>query len=229
MGYILDVILLLIFLVSVLVGIKRGFIRSAARFLGSVVAACLSAVLGGIVAQWVFDTLFRDALVERIGSSIGGVAGAEGIANMLNSLPDFIVRALESAGVTSANLESQIAVQQGQIAEVMADAISPIFVGFLKVLAVVVLFMLFMVIVRILANMLGSMFNLPILNGVNSLLGGVFGLLIAIVFVWILIAGIQVFTPMLSSEMQDQVNETLKNSILTGFFVGFNPFNMMFQ
>ena len=67
MGYALDLIIAVVCVLFVAIGAHRGFIRSAAHFLGAVVAASFAGILGGPVAQWLFDMLFRPALVERIG------------------------------------------------------------------------------------------------------------------------------------------------------------------
>ncbi len=78
--------------VFVAIGAHRGFIRSAAHFLGAVVAACLAACLGGAAAQWVFDTLFRPALVERIGESLASLGSGDtltAVQQVFASLPDF--------------------------------------------------------------------------------------------------------------------------------------------
>ena len=70
MGYALDLIIAVVCVLFVAIGAHRGFIRSAAHFLGAVVAASFAGILGGPVAQWLFDMLFRPALVERIGESL---------------------------------------------------------------------------------------------------------------------------------------------------------------
>ena len=179
MGYTLDIVLVAVCVAFVAIGAHRGFIRSAAHFLGAVVAASLAGLLGGAAAQWVFDTLFRPGLVERIGESLASLGSGDtytAVQGVFASLPDFILRALEQAGVTAASVTEALAGQSGQAADLIADALAPVFVGFLKVLAVIVLFCLFMIVVRILANLLATVFHLPILRAVDGLLGGVFGL-----------------------------------------------------
>ena len=104
MNFALDILLVCIVIVFVIVGVKRGFIKSAAHFLGAIAAACLSAALGGMAAQWLYDTLFHEALVEKISGTIGSMGTAEAVRNVLGSLPDFIIRALEDAGITEAAL-----------------------------------------------------------------------------------------------------------------------------
>ena len=41
------------------------------------VAASLAGLLGGAAAQWVFDTLFRPGLVERIGESLASLGSGD--------------------------------------------------------------------------------------------------------------------------------------------------------
>ena len=232
MGYILDGIILLICLLCVLIGVKRGFIHSVVRFLGSIIAALLASALGGVLAQWLFDTMFRGAMVEKINSSLqtlGADNAAAAASQVLASLPDFLVRALEEAGVTLETVSHAINSQTSGAAGMVVDYLSPVFVNFLKVLAVIVLFFLFMTIVRLLAALVGYILRLPILKEVDGLLGGVFGFLLAMVSVWVVVAGVMVFMPMLDSGTQQQVQEALDGSLLTGVLVNMNPLRGMFQ
>ena len=148
---------------------------------------------------------------------------------MLGSLPDFIIRALEDAGITEAALKGGVASQTGQTAELLAASLEPVFVGFLKVLTVIALFLLFMVVVRILANVVSAAFELPVLSQLNGLLGGVFGLLLGLLSVWVVLAALKVFLPMLSSDMQLQIENWLQQSVVAGTFVGANPLTGMFR
>lgn len=229
MSIALDIILIVIFLITILLGLKRGFIKSAARFIGTVIAVCIAAWLGGLAAEWIFDALFRDSLIERVNESISGLTGMESVMGVFDTLPDFIVRALEGAGITADSLMSGINAGQGQAAGVIVDMIAPVFIGFIKVLTVIVLFMLLMIVVRVLSNFIDTLFDLPLLNAVNSALGGVFGFLTGLLVVWIVVAVLQVFTPMLSSELQTAVDDSMKNSVIAGIFLGFNPFASLFR
>ncbi len=232
MGYVWDLVFVGVCVVFVAIGAHRGFIRSAAHFLGAVISACLAALLGGAVAQWVFDTLFRPALVERIGESLSSIGNGDtytAVQGVLATLPDFVLRALTDAGVTAASITEALSGQSGQASEMIADSLSPVFVGFLKVLAVIVLFSLFMIVVRIVANALSTAFRLPILSAVNGLLGGVFGLMLAVVSIWIVLAAIRVFTPMLAADTQAQVETALRQSYVAGMMVHWNPLGIMFQ
>ena len=128
MGYTLDIVLVAVCVAFVAIGAHRGFIRSAAHFLGAVVAASLAGLLGGAAAQWVFDTLFRPGLVERIGESLASLGSGDtytAVQGVFASLPDFILRALEQAGVTAASVTEALAGQSGQAADLIADGLGP--------------------------------------------------------------------------------------------------------
>ena len=231
MGYILDGIILLICLICVLVGVKKGFIHSVVRFLGAVIAALLASTLGGALAQWLFDTRFRGAMVEKINSSLqalGSENAAAAAGQVLASLPDFLVRALEEAGVTLETVSHAINSQTSGAAGMVVDYLSPVFVNFLKVLAVIVLFFLFTTLARLLAALISDLLRLPILRELDGVLGGAFGFLLALVSVWVVVAGATVFMPMLDSSSQQQVQAALDSSLLTGTLVNMNPLGGMF-
>ncbi len=231
MNYTLDLVILCALVLFTALGIRRGFIKSAAHFLGSVIAAFLASALGGAAAKWVFDVMFRNALVEKISESIASLgAGDMGAAlnGMFSSLPDFLVRALEDAGITANTLEGVLAHGSGQAAELIADSLAPVFIGFLKVLAVIVLYLLFMMAVRALADVLSGLFHLPLLRQLNGVLGGVFGFLLALVTIWIAVSAIQVFTPMLEAETQADIKLAMNRSLIAGALVRMNPLGAMF-
>lgn len=233
MNYILDIVLLCVIFLFVAVGVRRGFIKSAAHFLGAVIAAFLASALGGAAAQWIYDALFRQALVEKISSSVSSLSGQDAavaaVREFFNSLPDFIVRVLQDAGVTAASLEGILSTKAGETAELIADALSPVFVSFLKVLAVIVLFLLFMMLVRFLADLVASLFYLPVLRQLDGLLGGAFGLLLVLVALWVVISAVQVFVPMLDYNTQAVVKNSLNRSVIAGLLVRMNPLGAMFR
>ena len=231
MGYVLDGVIAGICLIFVLVGVHRGFIRSVVHFLGSIIAAVLASVLGGALAKWVFDALFRAAMVEKIHTTVLalGADNASGAAQqIIASLPDSLVRALEQAGVTAETISGGVKAQSAQAASMIVDYISPVFVGFLKVLAVIVLFSLLMTVVRLLASVVSGLLHLPVLGQVDGLLGGVFGFLLAIFVVWVVIAAVLVFQPMLDQNTQYQVESALSSSLIVGKFVSMNPLGGLF-
>lgn len=231
MPYVLDLVLFGLFVLFVAVGVFRGFLRSAVHFLGAVIAACLSAALGGLAARWLFDSLFRSALVERVQASLNSLGTSDALSsvdNLLRSLPDFLVRALDDAGVTASSIGGAIAGGSTMAAESVVNLLAPTLISFLKVLAVIVIFALLMVVVRLLAEVVARVLRLPVLGTLDNILGGVCGFLMALVLLWVILAAVQVFVPMLDSSAQSQIYQALEDSIITGLFVNMNPLGSMF-
>jgi len=229
MNFIMDIIIVCVIVLFALFGMKKGFIRTAVNFVGSIVAAFLSAFFGEQVATWVFNSFFRTAIIENVNSTITGFGGADAVGKVIDGMPDFLVRTLEFAGVTRESLIRDAAVHQGEISEMVADALAPVLIGILKVLAMIVLFLIFMMLIRILANLLSTIVSLPILNQLNSILGGVFGFLRGAVIIWIVFAILQVFIPMFEPDTLKTWQDTINSSLFAGFFVNFNPLAAMFK
>lgn len=223
MSVALDIMVICAILIAVLIGVNRGFVKTAVRFIGMIVSMFLASVLGGMAAEYIFNSFFRNSLLERINASMGSLTGLESIAGALESFPDFILRTLASTGITTQSLYDKISNSQGIAATVIVDTISPVFIGFIKVLAIIVIFMILMIIVRALSNFFDGVSRLPVVGTINGVLGGVLGLLTGIMVVWIVIAVVSVFTPMFSVDMQKVINEGFNSSYLAKAFTDVNP------
>lgn len=231
MNVLLDLILLGVMVFFVVLGVRRGLVRSAVHFVGSLAAAFLASALGGGLARWLFDAFFRQRLTEKIAETIE-TAGMDslnrGVRELMDHLPDFLQRAMEERGVTVSSLEGMLAHRTGEASQLVTDALAPVFVGLLKVLAVLLLFFLFSILVRVIADLVSGIFRLPILHQVDLILGGVFGLLLAFVVVWVIVSALQVFVPMLDGNARADLEILLNNSQIAGWIVRGNPLAFLF-
>jgi Colicin V production protein. len=225
----LDIAIIVLLILSIAAGVRSGFIKSAVRFVGAILAAIISGFLGGPIASWLFTSFFRESLLMKVTTAVGSGADIITIQQALRSLPDFMVKALENEGITANELAESLSTRQGMAAEMMVDAIAPMFITFIKLFCVIILFMLLMVAVRALANFFESIFRLPMLNVINGLLGAVFGALMALILIWIVFAALGVFIPLFDAETQYNINGFLQNSKLISAMMSFNPLNLMFK
>ena len=225
----MDIAIIVLLILSIAAGVRSGFIKSAVRFVGAILAAIISGFLGGPIASWLFTSFFRESLLMKVTTAVGSGADIITIQQALRSLPDFMVKALENEGITANELAESLSTRQGMAAEMMVDAIAPMFITFIKLFCVIILFMLLMVAVRALANFFESIFRLPMLNVINGLLGAVFGALMALILIWIVFAALGVFIPLFDAETQYNINGFLQNSKLISAMMSFNPLNLMFK
>lgn len=227
MGFALNIIFLCVLVIGIISGVRKGFIRSAAKFIGRILAICIAGVLGSAVASWLFFTFFRDPFLERITDMLRNASAGLGAESVMAELPDFLVRALEAKGVTTPKLSAMIQGQQTEAARVIVNALEPIIISILKVMCVIVIFMLLMIVVRIVTDVLASMFELPFLGFVDGLLGAVFGLISAVLLLWIVLALISIFMPMTSETMQELLMGYIKESSIMDFMYNMNPFKVL--
>ena len=86
-----------------------------------------------------------------------------------------------------------------------------------------VLFVLFIVVLRGVATLLTGIFSLPVLSGINGALGAVFDVLMLVLILWVVLACPQVFVPMLSAAQQVKVQAFENTSMLLKLLGSFNP------
>lgn len=219
----LDIAVLITVVLFALIGAKKGFIKACADFIGAFAAMIAAGILSRPAAEWVYYTFFHDALMEKIAAAITGLDAVEAVQAVFSEFPAVIRRALAAVGISESGVIEQVEGSVLDIAESITTAISPMLISFVQVLAMVVLFILLLVVIRALASFLTGLFELPVLHSVNGLLGAVFGILMGIIAIWIVLACVQAFLPLLSSNMQQRITELLEQSVLFEKLYDFNP------
>ena len=183
---------------------------------GAVAVLLLLAVIGAKKGFIKACADFCGSLLAMIGAGILSGPAAEWIYGAF-------FRALSAAGITEGSVMAQLQSGAAGVARGITDALSPMLIGLIRVLAMLVLFILLTVVIRAVATLLTGLFELPVLHGLNSLLGALFGILLAVLFVWIALACVRVFLPMLGTDVQAAVNGLLDESVLAGALYKFNP------
>lgn len=219
----LDIAVLAVIVIFALVGAKKGFIKSLIDFLGAFVAMIAAGILSLPAAQWVYDTFFHEALTEKVTSTVAGLEAADAVQSVFSEFPELVIRALSAAGITQSSVQAQVDGTALNIAEAITAAISPMLIGLVRVLAMLVLFVLLLIVIRAVGTLISGLFSLPLLNGVNQLLGFVFGNLLAVVAVWVVLACVHAFMPLFSVDLQMKIIDAQESSVLYSFLYEFNP------
>lgn len=98
-----------------------------------------------------------------------------------------------------------------------------------KVICMVVIFVILQLVTRLIARALDTVFKLPVLHQVNSLLGGVFGLVKGVLAVFFICAILQLMLPIVSAALPNiKANELSKSSIYAYLYVN-NPIYLLYQ
>ena len=200
MALFLDILIVAVFVLLILVGFKRGFIRSVAGLAASLLALLLSSYFSAPLAEKAFDSFLqqpiRSALSQQLDVS-DPQALETSLNNTLQSMPQSIANLLRSQfGSTQEMAQSIYEVLssgQGNAAErITQQWVRPLAVSLLQVVILVVMFILLRLILGLVTKALDKVCsNLPIVRRVNTLLGGVVGLIHGVLAILLLSAVLQ--------------------------------------
>ena len=119
--------------------------------------------------------------------------------------------------------------QMTEFAQTVSDAVvRPIITSMIQLVSFVLLFLVGMVILHMVSVAFGMFNSIPLVGGVNRVLGGVFGAVKAAVIVCVLLTGVQLY---LSAGGQNSYlnSQTIQESVVTGFFYENNPITHFLQ
>ena len=202
MAFFVDIFMAAILLLALVLGIRQGFVQSLARVL-IVVAALLGAAwladhLADPAAKWL-----EPVLTEKIEQQLSGQdAAAEGDPSL--AAADI----LETFGFSGDALDDMVRSVTDKAQEMGQTLLSAVVSTVLRTVAYAVVylvsFLLLLLLLRLLLAPLHLFTKLPVVHGVNALLGGVLGLvkgaLLLFFAVWLL-RRLQIFiTPELISQ-----------------------------
>lgn len=184
---IIDILALTILVLCIVTGIRRGFVRSFLGLLSLVVSIVAGLLLYNGFHAWFASSAVGVYLTEKITGVLNGIFG-ESLGASISSLnlPGFLQKSLDGAGELTA-----------EVASSAAEQLAALVVG---VLAVVLLILLIRLAIKLIMSVLSGVMKLPVLRQFNSVLGGVFGGISGLFWVWILLsaAGFLVVLPAFS-------------------------------
>lgn len=232
MAILIDILLAALLLSFFFMGLRTGLVRSLIGFLGSIVALIAAICLGNLIANWMYTDLFRSSLVDTIHSAISGQGAAtaeQQAQSVLSALPSFLGNALENMGVTAQQLGESMAGSSDVVAQSAADFVSPVIIHLTALGLTILLFLIFRIGIYFLAKLIDGVFRLPVLNTINRILGGAFGLLKGGVVAFLLATVILVVAPLLPTETAESVHKTVEASYLCRWFYETNPVSAWFM
>ncbi len=230
MGILLDIGFVIIILLCVVFGYKKGFFKSIAGFIGAVIAMFLAWVLAGLIANALYQGIFREKLIDNISAVLSNDALAsfpEKAAQVVANLPGFLSNTLNNQGITSSQIEQSLQAAGNNAAPATADLISPAVIWLLQLLLTVILFFILVILVRIVIKLIGNVFRLPVLCQVDGILGGLFGIFKGVVYIFLVCILLQLLMPVIGNS-SEPMKQVLDNSFIYQFIFYNNPITSWF-
>lgn len=224
-----DIVVIAIVLLVVVLSAKKGFVASCLDTFSMAISAFVSYKFCTPVANSLYDmfiknlvkTEFRRALDEMSSS----LSVSEKIAGMIESLPETAVKLANSVGIDVNGLSSSLAIGNTSdevLIETVADKLAySIMITLTEIVVFVVLFILATILIRFISNFFSSnLEKLPVVGKVDTLLGGVLGLIKAVVIVF---AGSVIIYIIAQTAEPGSALESIKNSQFYIFMEQYNP------
>ena len=185
-GFLIDLILLGIVLITVIVSAKRGFMRSLVETVGFAVALIAAICLSNPLAGMVYDRAIAPAVVTAVDGAIDD-STQNALDSAWSALPKFITNNADKIGFSKEKLSQKIGdLSDGTTDKIAQSAsqniIRPIIVKITGILFAIIIFVLLLILVKVSAVSLNKLFSFSIIGKMNTLLGGLLGVVKGLVF-----------------------------------------------
>ena len=210
-----DLLFLAVFSFAAVKSWQKGFLAGLAELIGAVLGVGVAVWGSRTLAPGIYEKFLSGTVTEKVEAAVaqsgGDIAAAvQGLDFLPDSLRTTLTEAIQTAG--------------GQLPEKVTSLLEPVILPLVQV----VLFVLLCVVVRwafgLLIAVLRGINGVPLVGGVNQVLGLVLGLCTGALDCWLL-ALVLWFAASVTAGSLDWLNTAvLQRSIGYSFFGAFNPF-----
>ena len=213
--YLYDVLFLAVFAVAAVCSWRKGFLAGLAELAGTLFSAAAAMFGTRALAPQLYDWFVREAVTEKVQQAVTETGtGLDGTLQGLDFLPEALRETLTGLAETAgAGLSDQI-----------STLLEPVILPLVQV----VLFVLLCVVVRwafgLLIAVLRGINGVPLVGGVNQVLGLVLGLCTGALDCWLLALVLWFAASVTAGSLTWLNTAVLQHSIGYSFFGAFNPF-----
>lgn len=201
MWLLIDLSLIIIVVIFGVIGYKKGLVRTFINLVGTIGAVLGSVCIGGNLSSWIYDVFIKNNLLINMEKQVlsSTESGLTAVEKALSWLPNFVVNMLPSFGVDISTISEQASQTEQQLAVSTATQIeaivAPVIISLICIIVIIFSFILLSILVRFLSSVVGEIFKIPVLNGINKVFGALFGVIIGIIVVIIAVLVIKIAVP----------------------------------
>lgn len=215
----LDVLVAAVMVYYVYSCAKKGFAKAAMEVAALIIAYFLASTFSGILAGWAYDSC-----EEKFISDIEEKIMDEADATLSSTLPDYIVTGAQSLGIYDDILESQRGTARETAVALCARVAKPVFTSIVRMGSSIVIFLILMFVFRYVIKIVNKAFKLPVIDGLNTFLGGVFGILKGGMVLLMISFGVSVLMIIFDGSFLIFSQDNIEKSYLFGYIYNMNPF-----
>ncbi len=225
MTYIVDIVLASIFALIVIISVKKGFFKSLFDLIGSVLAFVIAKALSASFAPALFGSVIRPGAEKYLSSALSSAGTTDystQIEQALNSIPESLGGLMQIIGINKeAIMEKFSSIDlkgENPVETIINTVVEPVGTALIEFIMIAILALVLIVVIKIVVKLLDKIITaLPVVKRFNSLFGGIFGALRAVIVVAVCSMLISVVAGFISNEA---FIESVDNSIIVNIFDG---------
>ncbi len=228
-GLILDVSVVLIFLMFLLLGFRGGVMKSFLSLAGAVFSVLFSVYFANILSHYMYISFIEPSLIKEISKVIA--ANSVNVEHIFDKLPKFILNSLPSYGITPASV-NHIINSNSTAAAIpckVSALFSPVIINILKSVLTALLFIIFLLLMRIFSKLILKIFKISLLKKSNTLLGGLFGLLKGYIALTVCMCCLKVLFPTVKNAPDILSAESISSTFIFKELYNNNPVYELFK
>lgn len=178
--FVVDGILILIFAACIIEGRRRGFIKMVLSVIAVIISIGIAHTLAAPVAAWANESFAKEGVSQYIEEQLGGMLETDETQNVEVEalLPEELKSLIEKYNVSLDGIVDETSIKENveqtsmEIAERILDAV---LLPILETICFILIYIICSSLLSVLVFVIGSLFKLPVINGINKALGGVLG------------------------------------------------------
>lgn len=232
MGILLDIVLILLIVFFIYRASCKGFVKSLFDIIGYFAAVVVAFFVGKVLANWIYSIGFKSSIETSISSSLSQITSAASASDTVTSVfdvvPKFVASLMKFFGVTSESALGQLgdssAITAATSPEALADTVAkPVLTTIFTFVLFFILFIVCIFLLRWIATLINRIFSSSVLGPVNMVLGGVLGIVKALVFLFLLTTILGLYMNISGSDFSASMYEAIGSTTLVKMLFGWNP------
>ncbi len=190
MAHVIDIILVALIVLIAFIGSKRGFVLTVFDLFSGIASFIIARFTAPHAAVFIYDNFAKSTVTAFLEQKYNDVGNAmtDAVGSVFGFLPEGMLTYAEKSGILDASAISQDVLSKiTTVAELEANIARPVVTAVINIVCFAVIAFIALILLRIAGGFLsGIISKIKIVGKLNSLLGGIFGVLKGVVYVFII-------------------------------------------
>ena len=225
-----DIIAVAIFIIFLIWGVYRGAAKSLVGLGITFVSYTGATFLGKLISSWVFQYILKPTIHDTVVTTVSDFSH-DTLNDALSKfdLGSFDILGLQDSlkGLVADRMESPIEEISANAGVTAENVMEPIIIGIMSFFITIFVFILIYVLLsKLLMPLIMKVFHLPVIRQVDMVLGGVVGVIEALLVVCMLAYLLKLLIPQIQTDIWMLKEETINKSFIFKVFYDGNIFSM---